>query len=102
MKLIGIIAVTVTIPEDRPFFETNSLFSVMAYSKFWKVIPQFVPLDGLHAKFLPFESVQCKQSAFAFKFVQKKRKMGVTYAHIERATGKWLRSIELTDGFLLV
>ena len=29
-------------------FERNSLLSVMAYSKHWKVIPQFVPLNDLH------------------------------------------------------
>ena len=40
----------------------------MAYSNYWKVIPQFVPLNGLQENILPFESVQCKQSAFAFSF----------------------------------
>ena len=88
------------------FFERNSLFSVMAYSKFWKVIPQFVPLKGLHAKIFTFRvgAMQTERLRILvqLKFVREKMKMGVAYAHIERATGKWLRSIELTDGFLVV
>ena len=63
----------------------------MAYSKHWKVIPQFVPLNGFHPNFLTFRvgAVQTEHLRIfvQLKFVWKKIKMGVTYAHIERATG---------------
>ena len=65
----------------------------MAYSKYWKVIPQFVPLDGLHANIFTFRvgAVQIERLRILvqLKFGREKIKMGVTYAHIERATGKW-------------
>ena len=65
----------------------------MAYSKYWEVIPQFVPLNGLHANIFTFRvgTVQTERLRIfvQLKFVWKKMKMGVTYAHIGRATGKW-------------
>ena len=33
-------------------FERNSSFSRMTSCNYWKVIPQFVPLNGLHADIL--------------------------------------------------
>ena len=35
-------------------FERNSSFSGMTSCKYWKVIPQFVPLNSLHASILNF------------------------------------------------
>ena len=78
----------------------------MAYNKYWKVIPQFVPLNGLYANIFTFRVGAVKTERLRIfvqlKFVWEKIKMGVTYAHIERATGKWYRSIELTESFVLV
>ena len=65
----------------------------MAYSKHWKVIPQFVPLNGLHANIFTFRvgAVQTERlrNFVQLKFVWEKIKMGITYVHIERTTGKW-------------
>ena len=74
-------------------FERYTLPSVMAYSKYWKVMPQFVPLNALHASIctFPVGAVQAKRLRIfvQLKFVWEKMKMGVTYVHIEHATGKW-------------
>ena len=65
----------------------------MAYSKHWKVIPQFVPLNDLHENICVFRvgAVQAERLRIfvQLKFVWEKIKMGVTYAHIGRSTGKW-------------
>ena len=65
----------------------------MAYNKYWKVIPQFVPLNGLHGNICTFRvgAVQTERLRIfvQLKFVWEKMKMGVTYTHIGRATGKW-------------
>ena len=67
----------------------------MAYSKYWKVIPQFVPLNGLHANIFTFRvgAVQTERLRIfvQLKFVWENIKMSVTSAaaHIERATAKW-------------
>ena len=65
----------------------------MAYSKHWKVIPQFVPMNALHENICVFRvgSVQAERLRIfvQLRFVWEKIKIGVTYAHIERSTGKW-------------
>ena len=65
----------------------------MAYSKYWKVIPQFVRLNGLHGNICTFRvsSVRTERLCIfvQLKFVWEKMKMGENYAHIELATGKW-------------
>ena len=38
----------------------------MTSCKYWKVIPQFVPLNSLYAGVVSYESEQYKQSAFTF------------------------------------
>ena len=52
----------------------------MAYSKYWEVIPQFVPLKGLHANILLFESgaVQTERLRIfvQLKFVLEKNENG--------------------------
>ena len=74
-------------------FERSSLLSVMPYSKQWKVIPQFVPLNDLHENICTFRVGAVQEERLRIfvqlKFVREKIKMGVTYAHIELATGKW-------------
>ena len=65
----------------------------MAYSKHWKAIPQSVPLNDLHKNICTFRvgAVQTERLRIfiQLKFAWGKMKIGVTYAHIERATGKW-------------
>ena len=79
----------------------------MAYSKHWKVIPQFVLLNDLHENIGVFRvgAVQAEHLRIfvQLKFVQAERLrifvqlksvwekmiMGITYTHIERSTGKW-------------
>lgn len=65
----------------------------MAYSKYWKVIPQFVSLNDLHANTCTFQIGAAQTERLRIfdqlKFVGEKMKMAITYAHIERATGKW-------------
>ena len=60
----------------------------MTSCNYWKVIPQFVPLNGVYI------FVQ-------WKFVWEKIKTSVTSAYIACATGKWYHSIELAEKFLL-
>ena len=86
-------------------FERNNSFSRMTSCNYWKVIPQFVPLNGLHADIcvLRIGAVQAER-AYIFlqwKFVWEKIKTSVTSTYIECATGKWYHSIELTNSFLL-
>ena len=65
----------------------------MAYSKHWKVIPHFVPLNDFHENICVFRvgAVQAERLRIfvQLKFVLEKMKMCITYAHIERSTGKW-------------
>ena len=56
-------------------------------------MPQFVPLNGLYANICTFRvgavQTECLYTYIQSKFVWEKMKIGITYAHIERATGKW-------------
>ena len=69
------------------------------------MIPQFAPLNGLHADIcvLRIGAVQAERVYIfvQWKFVWEKIKLSVTSAYIECATGKRYHSIELTDSFLL-
>ena len=64
-----------------------------------------MPLIGLRADIcvLRIGGVQAERVYIfvQWKFVWVKIKMNVTSAYIECATGKWYRSIELDDSFLL-
>ena len=61
----------------------------MAYSKYWKVIPQCVPMNGIHANIYTFRVGAVQTERFRIfvqlKFVWENIKMS---AHIERATSK--------------
>ena len=70
------------------------------------MIPQFAPLNGLHADIcvLRIGAVQAERVYIfvQWKFVREKKiKLSVTSAYIECATGKRYHSIELADSFLL-
>ena len=83
------------------FFERNISFSRVTLYNYWKVIPQFVPLDGLHTDIcvLRIGAVQAERGYVfvQWKFVWEKIEMSVTSAYIEFATGKRYHSIELAD-----
>ena len=97
-------AIRVAIPEHWPFWKEQLVLQIPLYN-YWKVIPQFVPLNGLHADItvLWIGAVQAERVYISVqrKFVLEKIKMSVTSAHIECATGKRYRSIELVESFLL-
>ena len=69
------------------------------------MIPQFVPLNGLHAGIcvLRIGAVQAERIYISvqWKFVWEKIKMSVTFAYIECTNGKRYHLIELADSFLL-
>ena len=76
----------------RLTFERNISFSRVTLYNYWKVIPQFVPLDGLHTDIcvLRIGAVQAERGYVfvQWKFVWEKIEMSVTCAYIECATGK--------------
>ena len=85
----------------RVIFLKGTACSLEWLCNYWKVIPQFVPLNSLL-----YLTNQCIQfSIFTFMFngslYGQKIKMSVTFAYSACATGKWYHSIELTESFLL-
>ena len=82
-------------------FERNSSFSRITFYNYWKVIPQFVPMTGLHPD-ISVLRIGAVQAEHVYLFVQwEKSIMSVTSTYIESATGKRYHSIELADSFLL-
>ena len=67
------------------FFERNSSFSRITLYNYWKVIPQFVSLNGLHGDIcvLRIGAVQSERVYIfvQWKFVWEKIKMSVTSAY---------------------
>ena len=78
----------------------------MASCSYWKAIPQFVPLNDLHADicFLRIGAVEVERVYIfvQWKFVWEKIKTTVTSTHIACASGKWYHSIELAESFRLM
>ena len=64
------------------FFERNSSFSRMTLCDYWKVIPQFVPLNGLHSDICVLRTdpvrAECPYSFVQWQFAWDKIKMSIT------------------------
>ena len=97
----------IAILEDWPFWK-KGLFSRMTSCKYWKVIPQFVPLNGLHADIdiciLQIRAVQaeCLHIFFSMEVCIGKELKWVCNFHIHwMHNWKWYHLIELTKSFLL-
>ena len=77
----------------------------MTLCNYWKIIPQFVPLNGFHTDIcvLRISAVQAEHVYIfvQWKFVLEKLKRALTSAYIACATGKWYHSIELVESSLL-
>ena len=99
---------------DHNYFRTQSSTSrrltflketVILQNNFVKLIPQLVPMNGLHANIcvLQIGAVQSERVYISvqWKFVWEKIKMSVTSAYFECATGNRYHRIELADRFLL-
>ena len=91
----------VALPEDWPFWKKQLILQ----NNFVKLIPQLVPMNGLHANICvlqigPLQSERVYISV-EWKFVWEKIKMSVTSAYFECATGNRYHRIELADSFLL-
>ena len=58
----------IVILEDWPFWKKQVLFSRKTLSNYWKVVPQFVPLNGLHADICILWLGAVQKSNFVFLF----------------------------------
>ena len=65
----------------------------MTLCNYWKVIPQFVPLTGLHADICVLQIGAVQAERIYISLYREKIKTSVTSAYIACATGKWYHSI---------
>ena len=77
----------------------------MTLCNYWKVIPQFVSLAGVHADIcvLRIGAVQAERVYIfvTMEVCMGKIKMSAISTYIACAIGKWYHSIELAESFLL-